>query len=44
MFKEQFKFYKRINALENTDVLDFAHVVDNEFIVNYLLCMQYVLY
>lgn len=35
MFKEQFKLYKRINSLENTDVIDFENIVDTEFIVSY---------
>lgn len=37
MFKERFKFYKRINTLEQeSDIIDFANVIDTEFIVSYI--------
>lgn len=36
MFKERFKFYKRVNSLEQqTDIIDFANEVNTEFIVSY---------
>jgi len=36
MFKERFKFYKRVNIMEQeSDVIDFANVVDAKFIVSY---------
>lgn len=35
MFKERFKFYKHINLLEQSDLIDFEKVVDTELIVSY---------
>lgn len=38
MFKESFKYYKRINSLEHqSGIIDFENVVENEIIVSYSL-------
>lgn len=35
MFKESFKFYKRINSIDQqSDVIDFEHVTNSIFIVS----------
>lgn len=36
MFKEYFKFYKRINSLDQqSDIIDFTNAVNTESIVSY---------
>jgi hypothetical protein len=52
MFKEYFKYYKRINSLEHqSNVIDFENVDVNEIIVSYsynimplLKCIKFYLY
>jgi len=42
MFKERFKFYKHVNTLgQESDIIDFANVVDTDFIVSYIDLKMY---